>query len=170
MRTLAAGVLFAISAMLAIGQAAPAAAADPLAPVAWLAGGTWKAEVPSPNGGANTKIEQKMERVLGGKAIRFATKFNGVEQYEGFFTWDAVKRQIVFAYPSTAGDVTMGVAAQEPAGGVLMDFTINQADGSAARYQVHIRKAGPDDYTWALFADAGGSWTPLFEVKYHRES
>jgi len=170
MRTLAAGVLFAISATLAMGQATPTAAPDPLAPVAWLAGGVWKAEVPSPNGGANTKIEQRMERVLGGKAIRFATKFNGVEQYEGFFAWDAVKRQIVFAYPSAAGDVTSGVATEGTAGDVVMDFTINNADGTAARYQVHIRKAGPDNYTWALFADAGGSWTPMFEVKYHRES
>jgi hypothetical protein len=164
MRTLAAGLLFAMSAMVAMGQA------DPLAPVSWLAGGTWKAEVPSPNGGANTKIEQKMERVLGGKAIRFATTFNGVEQYEGFFAWDAAKKQIVFAYPSAAGDVTTGVATEAPAGGAVMDFTIDNADGTAAKYEVRIKRAGPDDYTWSLFASSGATWTPMFEVKYHRES
>jgi hypothetical protein len=167
MRTLAAGLLFAMSAMAAIGQANPAA--DPLAPVAWLAGGTWKAEVPSPNGGANTKIEQRVERVLGGKAIRFATTFNGVEQYEGFFAWDAAKKQIVFSYPSAAGDVTTGVATEAPAGGVVMDFSIDTADGTAAKYEVRIRKVGPDDYTWSLFASSGATWAPMFEVKYHRE-
>jgi hypothetical protein len=168
MRTLAAGLLFAMSAMVAMGQAN--AAVDQLAPVAWLAGGTWKAEVPSPNGGASTKIEQKMERMLGGKALRFETTFNGVEQYQGFFAYDAVKKQIVFAYPSAAGDVTNGVATEGPAGGVVMDFTISNADGTAAKYQVRIKKAGADDYTWSLFASSGATWTPMFEVKYHREN
>ena len=169
MRTLAAGLLFAMSASVAMGQAN--AVVDPLAPVAWLAGGTWKAEVPNPNGGANTKIEQKMERALGGKAIRFATTFNGVEQYEGFFSWDAAKKQIVFSYPSATGDVTNGVAAEAPAGGVVMDFTIDNADGTAAKYEVRIKKAGADDYTWSLFtASATGALVPMFEVKYHRES
>ena len=168
MRALAAGLLFAISTTVAMGQAG--SPADPLAPVAWLAGGTWKAEVPNPAGGANTKIEQRMERTLGGKAIRFSTKFNGVEQYQGFFAYDAAKKQIVFAYPSADGGVTMGTASEAPGGEVVMDFTISNADGTSDVYQVRMKKADADDYTWSLFANAGGRLTPMFEVKYHREN
>lgn len=150
-----------------MGQAS--SVADPLAPVAWLAGGTWKAEVPNPSGGASTKIEQRLERTLGGKAIRFTTKFNGVEQYEGFFAYDAAKKQIVFAYPSASGDVTTGTVAADAGGELVMDFTISNADGTREVYQVHMKKADADDYTWSLFANAGGKLTPMFEVKYHRE-
>jgi hypothetical protein len=175
MRTLAArlsfallfAVLFAVTATLAISQTATAA--DPLAPVAWLVGGTWKAEVPNPNGGAARKIEQRMERTLGGKAVRFVTKFDGVVEYEGFFAYDAAKKQVVFAYPSASGDVTTGIVAAAPEG-LLMDFTISDAQATATHYQVHVKKSGPDDYTWALFASADGGWSPLFQVKYHRES
>lgn len=167
MRRLAAGLLLALTTTVAVGQGTTVP--DALAPLAWLVGGTWKATVPSRSGGADTKIEQRMERTLGGKAIRFVTKFDGVEQYEGFFVYDAVMKQIIFGYPSASGDVTRGVASEEQ-GGLLMDFVISNADGTPAHYQVHIKKSGADDYTWSLFANSGGSWSPMFEVKYHREN
>jgi hypothetical protein len=167
MRKLAVVLLFAVSTSIAMGQGSTAA--DPLAPVAWLVGGTWKAEIARPGGGGKTKVEQQMERALGGKAIRFATRFDGVTQYEGFFAYDAVLKQIIFGYPCASGDVTRGVATEEQ-GGLLMDFTISNADGTSAHYQVHMKKSSADDYTWSLFASSGGSWSPMFEVKYHRES
>jgi hypothetical protein len=167
MRRLAAGLLLVLSTTMVMGQGS--AVSDPLAPLAWLVGGTWKAEVPNPKGGSNTKIEQHMERTLGGKAIRFVTKFDSVVQYEGFFAYDAAKKQIFFAYPSASGDLTTGVASEEP-GGVLADFTISNADATAAHYQVHMKRDGADDYTWALLANSGGAWSKMFEVKYHRES
>lgn len=167
MRRLAAGLLLAVSTTISMGQAS--AVSDPMAPIAWLAGGTWKAELPSPNGGGKTKIEQRMERTLGGKAIRFVTKFDGVVQYEGFFAYDAAKKHIFFAYPSASGDLTTGITSKEP-GGLLSDFTISNGDGTTAHYQIHMKKDGMDDYTWSLFSNSGGVWSPAFEVKYHRES
>ena len=41
---------------------------------------------------------------------------------------------------------------------------------ATAHYQVHMKKDGVDDYTWSLFSNSGGVWSPAFEVKYHRES
>lgn len=168
MRKLSIALLLGMVSAAALGQSP--AAVDPLAPVAWLAGGTWKAEAPNPAGGANTKIEQRMERELNGKAIRFATTFNGVTQYEGFFAWDAAKQQITFAYPSADGDLTNGVATATP-DGILLDFTIDDAAAKTAHYQVRIKKSTADDYTWTLFAaGASNAWNPLFQVKYHREN
>ncbi len=51
----------------------------------------------------------------------------------------------------------------------VQDFTIDNADGTAERYQVHIKREDADDYTWALFANSDGTLTRMFEVKYHRE-
>lgn len=167
MRSLIAGMLLILSSSFATAQAAPP---DPLAPIAWLVGGTWKAESPNPKGGSDTKIEQRMEWILGGKAIEFVTKFDGITQYEGFFAYDAAKKQIVFAYPSASGDVTNGTAAATP-DGIVMNFTISDVSGTATQYQVKAKKAGANDYMWTLFAaGTNNGWTPLFQVKYHREN
>jgi len=83
------------------------AAADPLAPIAWLAGGVWHGEVQGPDG-KTTKIETRVARELNGKALSFNSSFNGVMQYEGFFAYDAAKKAIVFTYPSAAAMTTLG--------------------------------------------------------------
>jgi hypothetical protein len=150
------------------GQSAPAApaAADPLAPIAWMAGGTWHGEVTGPDGKL-TKIDSRIERELGGKAFNFATKFDGVEQYKGFFGYDAAKKAIVFAYPSVDGSLSVGTVEQK-GDSLIWDFRMTEATGTVDHFQVHAHQDGADDYTWALFAPQGDSWTKLFDIHYHR--
>ena len=143
-----------------------AAAADPLAPIAWLAGGTWHGEVTGPSG-KPAKIDTRIERELGGKAINFSTKFDGVEQYEGFFAYDAGKKTIVFSYPSADGGIASGTVAQD-GDSQIWDFTMTEATGAVRHYQVHTHQTASDDYTWALFSQEAGAWTKEFEVHYHR--
>jgi hypothetical protein len=166
MKRLSLFILLVTLPMGAQGGSAPAAAADPLAPIAWMAGGTWHGEVTGPNG-KPTKIDTRIERELSGKAFTFGTKFDGVQQYQGFFAYDAAKKSIVFSYPSADGGIASGTVAQT-GDSQVWDFTMTEAIGSIGRYQVHTHQTGPDDYTWALFQPQGDSWAKLFEIHYHR--
>jgi hypothetical protein len=147
-------------------QSAPAPTADPLAPIAWMAGGTWHGEVTGPDGKL-TKIETRVERELGGKAFSFNTNFDGIPRYQGFFAYDAAKKTIVFSYPSADGSLAEGSVAQTD-DMLLWDFRMTEASGAVERYQVHVHRDGADDYTWTLFAPQNDSWAKLFEVHYHR--
>lgn len=160
MMLLVAGQIFA--------QSAPARspAADQLAPIAWMAGGTWHGEVNGPDG-KPTKIDTRIERELNGKAFNFSTRFDGVLQYQGYFAYDAAKKSIVFSYPSADGGIASGSVTQA-GDSQLWDFSMTEATGSVGHYQVHTHQTGADDYTWALFAPQGDSWAKLFEVHYHR--
>ena len=158
-------ILVAIAPLFA--QTAPVpGAADPLAPIAWMAGGTWHGEVTGPDG-KPTKIDTRIEREFGGKAFSFATDFDGVPRYQGFFAWNTAKKAIVFSYPSADGALAEGTVSQKD-DVLLWDFLMTEASGSVEHYQVHVHRDGADDYTWALFAPQNDTWAKLFEVHYHR--
>jgi hypothetical protein len=131
-----------------------------------MAGGTWHGDVTGPNG-KPTKIDTRIDRELGGKALNFSTSFDGVQQYQGYFAYDTAKKSIVFSYPSADGGIASGTVAQT-GDSQVWDFTMTEATGSIGHYQVHTHQTGPDDYTWALFQPQGDSWMKLFEVHYHR--
>ncbi|HEY4379918.1 MAG TPA: hypothetical protein VGN01_06195 [Acidobacteriaceae bacterium] len=154
-------LLFSVSLA---AQSAPAA--DPLAPIAWMAGGTWHGEVNGPSGKL-TKIDTRVEPEFGGKAFNFTTRFDGVLQYHGFFAYDAAKKAVIFSYPSGDGGLASGSVTQA-GDSQVWDFTMTEATGSVGHFQVHTHQTGADDYTWALFASQGDSWTKLLEVHYHR--
>jgi hypothetical protein len=142
------------------------AAADPLTPVAWMAGGVWHGEVQGPDG-KTTKIETRVQRELNGKALSFSSSFDGVMQYSGFFAYDAAKKSIVFSYPSADGGLANGTVASKDSS-LLWDFQMTEANGSVSHFQVHTVQTGVDDYTWALFASKKDAWVKLFEIHYHR--
>jgi hypothetical protein len=162
------GLSLLLAAVQMSAQTAPAAQppADPLAPIAWMAGGTWHGDVTGPNG-KPTKIDTRIERELSGKAFTFGTKFDGVQQYQGFFAYDAAKKSIIFSYPSADGGIASGTVAQT-GDSQVWDFTLTEATGSVGHYQVHTHQTSADDYTWALFQPQGDSWAKLFEIHYHR--
>ena len=165
LRRLGVLILFATGALLGQGASSPSPAADPLAPIGWMAGGTWHGEVKGPNGKL-TKIDTRIERELGGKAFTFSTKFDEVLQYQGFFAYDAAKKAIVFSYPSADGSLADGSVV--PNGDMLVwDFHMTEASGAVEPYQVHVHQDGADDYTWALFAPQKDTWAKLFEIHYH---
>ena len=158
-------LLFTTGALLAQTASAPTAA-DPLTPIAWMAGGTWHGEVNGPNG-KPTHIETRIERELGGKAFNFSTKFDGVLQYQGFFAYDAAKKSIVFAYPSGDGAIAEGTVTQN-SDVLLWDFHMTEASGAVEHFQVQVHRDSADDYTWSLYASQNDAWAKLFEVHYHR--
>ena len=166
MKRLVTFVLAVSSIGLGAQTAASPAASDPLAPVAWMAGGVWHGEVQGPDGKA-TKIETRVERELIGKALCFSSSFDGVMQYRGFFAYDAEKKSIVFSYPSADGGLANGTVASKD-GSLLWDFQMTEANGRVSHFQVHTDQTGSDDYTWALFALKKDAWVKLLEIHYHR--
>jgi hypothetical protein len=160
------GLLIALWAPMMLAQAAPKAApADPLAAVAWMAG-AWHGEIQAP-GGEVTRVDMQLKRTLGGHVIAFDTSFNGSLQYEGQFAYDAVRKQIVFAYGGADGGWVEGNVQPQPEY-LLWDFNVHESDGSSGHYQVHVHQDGADDFTWALFRPNGDGWAPMFQIKYHR--
>jgi hypothetical protein len=160
-------LMLALSFMGLAAQTAPSpVASDPLAPVAWMAGGVWHGEVRGPDG-KTTKIETRVERKLDGKALSFTSSFDGVMQYQGFFAYDASKKAIVFSYPSADGGLANGTVTSKD-GSLLWDFQMTEANGSVNHFQVHTVQTGSDAYTWALFALQKDVWVKLFEIQYHR--
>src|SRR3954470_14083073 len=73
-----------------------------LAPVAELVGGTWLADVPSPNGGAGLQLEANFEWAENGQAIRFHSSWvrDGKKSpyTSGFYAWNAAKKKIAIFY------------------------------------------------------------------------
>jgi hypothetical protein len=145
---------------------APPAAPDPLAPIAWLAGGVWRGVVQGADG-KTTKIETHVEPMLNGKALSFSSSFNGVMQYQGFFAYDAAKKAILFSYPSADGGLANGTV-ESRGGSLIWDFQMTESNGTVGHYQVHTVQNGADDYTWSLFASQKDAWVKLFEIHYHR--
>lgn len=141
---------------------------DPLAPIAWMAGGVWHGKVTAPNGAA-MMIATHVERVLGGAAMHFGTSFGGTPTYEGVFAYDAVRKAIVFSYAAADGGYTSGTVTPGPEF-LTWDFDVHEKDGSSGHYQVHAHQDGKDDYTWSLFAPDAGGWKPVLQVKYHRDA
>jgi hypothetical protein len=163
MKRLAALLLVAGSMSLGAQTAAPL---DPLASVAWMAGGVWHGEVRGPDG-KTSKIETKVVWELNGRALSFSSSFDGVMQYSGFYAYDAAKKSVIFSYPSADGGLANGTVEQR-AGFQLWDLQLTESNGSVKHFQVHTHQDGPDDYTWALFSPQKDSWVQLFEIHYHR--
>ena len=107
--------------------------------------GDWQAVTAQRPGQQPVTIEHHMRRVLSGKALSFTTTFNGVENYQGLFAYDAARKLVAFWYPSADGDLTSGTVSQQK-DYTLLDFTVVNGDGTTAPYQVHIAPTGANDY------------------------
>jgi hypothetical protein len=166
MKKLLALMLAVSSIGLGAQTATVPAASDPLAPVAWMAGGVWRGEVRGPDG-KTTKIETRVERELNGKALSFSSSFDGVMQYRGFYAYDAAKKTIVFSYPSADGGLANG-SVEQKGDALVWEFNMTESNGSVSRYQVSTLQQGADDYTWTLFASRKDAWVELFAIHYHR--
>jgi hypothetical protein len=167
-------VLIAVAAFNPIGQTTSASAkstASPLAPVAWLIGGTWASDVKDPKDGSVTHIENRISWAPNHAAIQFVTDFNGKPHYNGFYAYDAAKGAIRFYYTSDDGQLTVGTATPDLDGKTLhQEFDVTQADGTVSRVRSTLVRDGNDAYLFTVFMQQNGAWTQLFQITYKRES
>jgi hypothetical protein len=159
------GVCCAISVPMARPQSAKADE-NPLASIAWLTGGTWKAEAKAPDGKVTT-VASQVRWAENGRAIEFATAFNGVPHYSGFYCWDPSRQAIAFWYTSSDGEFTQGTAKMD--GNVLVqEFDHYTKDGKMQQLRSRIERTGENSYHWNVMANKDGNWTELIALNYAR--
>lgn len=151
----------------------PIPLAPQLAPFRWLAGGLWRADLSALPGGMKD-IETRYEIAPTGVML-FASAFvkpdgtvaNG---YTGALYFDAAAKHLAMWYVDAHGVLTQGPVTVN--GNVWsMTFT---SDGAIvgrpgpASFRVDVARRSNDAYHWSLFADAAGTWKPVFALDYVR--
>jgi len=152
-------------------QASPAKSADsPLAPIAWLIGGTWTSDVKDPQDGSVTHVENHISWAPNHQAIQFLTNFNGDAHYNGFYAYNPATKAIGFYYTSSEGQLTVGSATPDADGKTLrQEFDVMQPDGKTQHIRSTIVRDGNDAYWFAVFMQDKGEWTQLFKIRYERK-
>ena len=151
-------------------QAAVKSADSPLAPVAWLVGGTWVSDVKDPQDGSVTHVENRIAWAPNHQAIQFVTDFNGKPHYNGLYAYDPVKKSINFYYTSEAGQLTIGTSTPDPDGKTLQqDFDVMQPNGSTNHIRSTIVRDGNDAYLFTVFEQENGEWKQIFQITYKRK-
>ncbi len=154
-------------------RAADAAPASPYAPIAWLAGGTWKAALPPRPDGTTVGIELRVERPANGQGLRFDSSFlfggKPSPYSSGMYAWDAAKKKFAIFYTDSHGALSAGDVTLE--GGVLVhEMTVAEADGTISPVRVRMKQTAPDAYTSEIYVQKDGAWTLFVTVHYERQT
>ncbi len=162
--------VFAASGFAQSKATAPAATADPLAPVAWLVGGTWVSDVKDPSDGTVTHVENLIRWAPNHQAIEFNTEFNGKPHYYGFYAYNPVAKTISFYYTNSAGEMTIGTATPDPDGKTLLqEFDILHVNGRTGHIRSTVVRDGNDAYWFSVFLQKDGEWAQVFKIRYERK-
>jgi hypothetical protein len=166
-------LLLALFAFHALAQAKPAAANDsdsPLAPVAWLVGGTWVSDVKDPSDGTVTHVENRIRWAPNHQAIEFDTDFNGKPHYNGFYAFNPATKTIGFYYTSPEGELTIGTATRDPDGKTVhQEFDIMHTNGKTGHIRSTLVRDGNDAYWFSVFMQKDGEWAQVFKIRYERK-
>ncbi len=156
-----------------LAQSKPAAtnnADSPLAPVAWLTGGTWVTDVKDPSDGTTTHVENHIRWAPNHQAIDFNTDFNGKPHYNGFYAYNPVAKTIGFYYTNSEGQLSIGTATPDADGKTVhQDFDIMQPDGKTQHIRSTLLRDGNDAYWFSVFVQKDGDWAQVFKIRYERK-
>ncbi len=167
-------VLLAVFSINGLAQSKPTttanAADSPLAPVAWLTGGTWVTDIKDPSDGTVTHVDNHIRWAPNHQAIEFNTDFNGKPHYNGFYAYNPVTKTIVFYYTSSEGELTIGTATPDPDGKTLHhDFDLMHTDGKTGHIRSTVVRDGNDAYWFTVFMQKEGEWAQVFKIHYERK-
>lgn len=165
-------VSFAILGWNALAQpsAPPKTTDSPLAPVAWLVGGTWVSDVKDPQDGSVTHVENHITWAPNHQAIQFVTDFNGKPHYNGFYAYDPAKKSINFYYTSESGQLTIGTSTPDADGKTLrQEFDVMQPSGVTNHIRSTVARDGNDAYVFTVFEPENGEWKQLLQIMYKRK-
>jgi hypothetical protein len=167
----------ASSAALAAASAAVVAeetpakpAARPIAPLAWLVGGTWTADA-SKLGPGMKRIETRYQWADNDAYIRFTTHFisekGELKNYDGNFYWNPQRATLTFWYMDARNEIMEGPVKVD---GNTMELTFRATDfdGKPADMKVDVVRANDDLYTWKLAEKKGDDWKALAALDYRR--
>jgi Protein of unknown function (DUF1579) len=167
-------LLLCILGCNAVAQSQPAPAKSgesPLAPVAWLVGGTWISDVKDPSDGSVTHVENHITWAPNHQAINFVTDFDGKPHYNGFYAYDPAKKAINFFYTSESGQLTIGTSTPDTDGKTVhQEFDVMQPDGKTQHIRSTILRDGNDAYDFTVFMqNKAGEWAQVFKIRYERK-
>ncbi len=150
--------------------ATPAPTAEPLAPVAWMVGGTWVTDVKNPSDGTLTHVENHIRWAPNHQAIDFNTDFNGKPHYNGFYAYNPVAKAISFYYTNSEGELTIGTATPDPDGKTFLhEFDIMYPSGKTGHVRSTVVRDGIDAYWFTVFMQKDGEWAQVFKIRYERK-
>lgn len=166
-------ILLAVFSISGLAQSKPAttnSANSPLAPVAWLVGGTWVSDVKDPSDGTVTHVENHIGWAPNHQAIEFNTDFNGKPHYNGFYAYNPAAKTIGFYYTNSEGELTIGTATPDTDGKTLhQDFDIMHTDGRTGHIRSTVVRDGNDAYWFTVFMQKNGEWAEVFKIRYERK-
>jgi hypothetical protein len=167
-------VLFSIPifSTQSLAQAKPASlnATETLAPVAWLAGGTWVTDVKDPSDGTTTHVENHIHWAPNRQAIEFIANFDGKPHYNGFYAYNPATKTIGFYYTNPEGQFSAGTATADADGKTIhQDLEINEPNGKTNHVRSTLVRDGDNAYWFSVFVQKDGEWAQLFKLHYERK-
>ncbi len=162
--------VFAEGGFAQVKASTPASTVEPLAPVAWMVGGTWVTDVKAPSDGTVTHVENRIRWASNHQAIEFNTDFNSKPHYYGFYAYNPVAKAISFYYTNSEGELTIGTATPDPDGKTLVhEFDIMHPDGKTGHVRSTVVRDGNDAYWFTVFMQKDGEWAQVFKIHYERK-
>jgi hypothetical protein len=171
MRTIATILFLAMIASTALAQSKPAPdASATLAPVAWLVGGIWVADVKDASDGTATHIENRIRWAPNHQAIEFNADFNGKPHYNGFYAYNPAAKTIGFYYTSSEGELTIGTSTPDSDGKTLhQEFDMMHPGGKVGHIRSTLVRDGNDAYWFSVFMQKDVDWEEVFKIRYVRK-
>ena len=148
--------------------AAPAAAGNPLQPLAFLAGHCWKGSFP----GQPLTDEHCFEWLYDGHFLRdrHVVHGEGRPDYQGETTyyWDASARRIQYLYIESQGGSGTG-AVEASADGLVFPPTAYSDNGKQQVYRSRWLRSGDDAYEAVNELKTGDGWSLAWKVKMQKQ-
>lgn len=164
-------LVLAMAPSIAIGQeAGPPAGEDPLAPLAYMVGGTWTAEGELPGFGEYT-AERSYRRILDGRFIeqRHVLRIQGNEiETLGILGWDPDQATIVAWGFGNDGGIATTRADLVTADEIRLDG-VRIGEFNPGPIRATFRRVSAEEFVEIAEMKRGDEWVPMFTFRFRRQ-
>jgi hypothetical protein len=155
-----------------VAEVNPTGGRSPLTPLTFLIGGVWHAALPDGPDGENKSLDLRAEWMPNRHGISFESEWVTGKKHapytDGFYAWDAARRQIVFFYADDKGELIQGFVTRDDVT-LVHEFTITDKNGKVTSARARLTPTGKDTYTNEIFLAKDGGWEKAVEVLYVRD-
>jgi hypothetical protein len=155
---------------LVSSSVASAAEESPLNPLAWLAGGTWVAEIQPPKAeplSVHMTVQWAAHRQAIQYTITFKTRDASFVQYEGTYYWHPGSKEIRLLQVDRGGQVTEGVTTVGE-GKWTQKNTLTRKDGTKQEQRTELTRDGDDAFHFRALVPKGEEWVEGLKITYKR--
>jgi hypothetical protein len=142
------------------------------APIAFLAGATWRGQLPPGPGGQKVEIEMKADWAPNKHGIRFDSFYvvDGKKSpyTSGLYAWNAARKQLVCVYSDVEDGFIEGNVTIEQ-GALVHNLTVTERNGLESKVRARIIPEGQKAYLSEIFLlKEGNRWEKFVTVHYER--